>query len=303
MATPFASELLQRAEVISKNHEPLPDIKDLGLTTPVKMIFCCFDRRVIPEDFLGLKYEDRVLLVRTASGTPARNIMDIVAIDRLVGISELVIVKHTDCGALHLTEEAIREHMVKHNPDLAGKVNDVTVGATTDIVERTRQDVDIIKSSPFLRKELRDNVSGLLFDIKTGKAKICHELWSLRSSLQLYGANVSLTALWDYYLKISTLSLRDGGRHVAVRTHRDVVDVAYLLKAIATRWEVKEALRTKLKKAHANEDELLEHTIDLVESLVIMCDCGISSHGFSGSTEIEWKHGSLKEFLVLHFGD
>ncbi|KAK5636367.1 hypothetical protein RRF57_012079 [Xylaria bambusicola] len=267
---------------------------------------CCFDPRVIPEDFLGLTKEDRAILVRTASGTPARNIMDIVAIDRLVGISELIVVKHTafltatDCGATYLTDEGVREHMVKHNPDLAGKINDVSVGATTDIVERTRQDVDIIKSSPFLRKELRENVSGLLFNIKTGK--ICHELWGLRNCLELCGENINTTALWNYYLKTSILSLHDGGRHVAVRTHRDVVDVAYMLKAGATRWEAKEALRTKLKKAHANEDELLENTIDLVASLVVMCDCGISSHGFSGSTEIEWKHGSLGDFLAKHFG-
>lgn len=37
------------------------------------------------------------------------------------------------------------------------------------IVQKTRDDVDLVKSSPLVRKELRDTVSGLLYDIKTGK--------------------------------------------------------------------------------------------------------------------------------------
>lgn len=134
------------------------------------------------------------------------------------------------------------------------------------------------------------------------QAEICHELFGLRNS-QLHEPNTSLTTLWNYYSKTNALGLHDGGRHIAVRTHRDVIDVAYLLKAGATRGYLKEMLRSKLKTTHANEDELLENTIDLVASLVVMCNCGISSHGFSGSTEIHWKSGSLGEFLAKYFGD
>lgn len=36
-----------------------------------------------------------VLVVRNASGSPAGNIFDIVALDSLLGISEVIIVKHT----------------------------------------------------------------------------------------------------------------------------------------------------------------------------------------------------------------
>ncbi|KAI0970965.1 carbonic anhydrase [Xylaria arbuscula] len=170
MASPFVSEMLQRAKVSSQNHTPFPDLVELN-RSPIKgkMIFCCFDRRVKPEKFLGLTEQDRVFLVRTASGTPERNITDIVAIDTIAGLSEVVVIKHTDCGATHITDDTVRRHIVKHNPDLAGKVDDFTATAFTDIVQRTKQDVDIIKSSPLIRKELRDTVSGLLYDIKTGE--------------------------------------------------------------------------------------------------------------------------------------
>ncbi|KAI3330077.1 hypothetical protein F4824DRAFT_515956 [Ustulina deusta] len=135
------------------------------------------------------------------------------------------------------------------------------------------------------------------------QAAICHELWGVGYSPQLLGADINLATFWNYYFKTSALSLHDGGRHVAVRTHRDVIDVVYLLKAGATRGDIKQKLRSKLKTKHTNEDELLENTIDLAASLAVMCDCGISSHGFSGSTEIQWRHDSLREFLAQYFGD
>ncbi|KAI1127225.1 carbonic anhydrase [Nemania abortiva] len=179
-----SSEFVQRAEygrplnamnsclthnrVLSKDHKPYPYFSEVGLT-PKKMIFCCFDPRVIPEQFLGLKDEDDAILVRTASGTPARNIIDIAAIDRLAGLTELIVIKHTDCGATYITENDVRNHIIEHNPDLAGKLDNFTLQTTKDIVERTKLDVELIKSSPLIRKELRDTVSGLLYDIKTGK--------------------------------------------------------------------------------------------------------------------------------------
>ncbi|KAI0438082.1 carbonic anhydrase [Xylaria telfairii] len=167
MTSSFVSELIQRAEVLSKNHKPYAYFSEVGLT-PKKMIFCCFDPRVKPEEFLGLTNGDDALLVRNASGTPARNIIDIAAIDRLAGLTELIVIKHTDCGATYITESDVRNHIIKHNPELEGKLENFTLQTTTDIVERTKQDVELIKSSPLIRKELRDTVVGLLYDIKTG---------------------------------------------------------------------------------------------------------------------------------------
>ncbi|KAI1153538.1 carbonic anhydrase [Nemania diffusa] len=168
MAPTQVSELLKRAEILSKDHEPLPLLTEVGLK-PRSMIFCCFDWRVKPEEFLGLTDADGAVLVRTASGTPARNIPDIAVIDKLLGLTELIVIKHTDCGATYITDNDVRDHIIKHNPDLTGKLEDFTILATTDIVKRTQLDVEIIKSSPLIRKELRDSTSGLLYDIKTGK--------------------------------------------------------------------------------------------------------------------------------------
>ncbi|KAI0436832.1 carbonic anhydrase [Xylaria telfairii] len=170
MASLLAQELLKRNEAyIERGHEPIPLLSELGFT-PLKMIFSCTDWRVKPEKVLGLTDADGAVVVKTASGTPARNLNDIAALDYLTTLTELIVIKHTDCGALYMTEEQIRAHIRTHNADIDdGVLNNVVLGTTHDIVERTRQDVELIRNSPIIRKELRENVSGLLFDVTTGK--------------------------------------------------------------------------------------------------------------------------------------
>ncbi|KAI1120939.1 carbonic anhydrase [Nemania abortiva] len=170
MASSLAQELLKRNKAyIEKGHKPIPLFTEIGFT-PKKMVFCCFDPRVKPEELLGITDADGAVVVRTASGTPARNLNDIAAIDNLTTLTELIVIKHTDCGAQYMTEEQIRAHIRTHNPDIDGKLLDnFVVGTTHDIAERTRKDVQLIKNSPLIRKELRESASGLLFDITTGK--------------------------------------------------------------------------------------------------------------------------------------
>ncbi|KAI0457395.1 hypothetical protein F5B21DRAFT_501445 [Xylaria acuta] len=131
MASSLAQELLKRNEAyMEKGHKPIPLFTELGFT-PKKMIFSCFDPRVKPEQLLGLTDADEAVVVRTASGTPARNLNDIAAIDNLTTLTELIVIKHTDCGALYMTEEQIRAHIRTHNADIDNQVlNNVVVGTT-----------------------------------------------------------------------------------------------------------------------------------------------------------------------------
>ncbi|KAI0438078.1 hypothetical protein F4803DRAFT_570068 [Xylaria telfairii] len=130
------------------------------------------------------------------------------------------------------------------------------------------------------------------------QAEICHEFWGIGFCSPITG--IDFTAFWNYYFKAITCSL-DDGRCRVTRTHRDVLDMVNLLKEGATRLEIKQRLRFKLDANHINEDESLENSIDLAASLAVMCDCGASSHGLSGSTEIQWRHDSLRDFLAKTF--
>ncbi|ROW01385.1 hypothetical protein VPNG_07618 [Cytospora leucostoma] len=116
------------------------------------------------------------------------------------------------------------------------------------------------------------------------------------------GLDFNLASFWKYYIRECEYAIHDGGRHIALRTQQDVVEVAAQLEAGLTRTEIKEDLRRKLTSPHDNEDELLEDSINLVSNLLLMMGCGIFSHGFSGRTEIMWTQGSLRQHLVDYFG-
>lgn len=146
---------------------------------------------------------------------------------------------------------------------------------------------------------LLDTPLGSLAEIE-----ISNEFWGNHRCQRLRDADLNLSAFWAYYSKECAHALHDGGRHVAVRSHRDIIEVTRQLKADMSRDGIRQSLQSKLTTPHANEDELLDNSINLAASLLLMCDCGSSSsHGFSGRTEILWKSGSLRKLLVDFFGE
>jgi hypothetical protein len=107
---------------------------------------------------------------------------------------------------------------------------------------------------------------------------------------------------WAYYLQECTNALHDGGRHVAARTHSDIVSCAGKLRRGMAREDVKRALRTELLRAsHANDDEMLDNSVDLTASLLLMANFGRYAYGFSGRNRVCWAKGSLGGFLQDYF--
>ncbi|ROW00376.1 hypothetical protein VMCG_07260 [Cytospora schulzeri] len=127
--------------------------------------------------------------------------------------------------------------------------------------------------------------------------------WGKTPKQRFNGPDTNLDSFWNYYIRECTYALHDSGRHIALRTHQDVVEVAAQLDAGLTREGIKDKVRMMLTASHDNEDELLENSIDLVSGVLLMMDCGTSSYGFSGRTEMIWRQGSLREHLADYFGD
>ena len=145
--------------------------------------------------------------------------------------------------------------------------------------------------------------SSLVYADPQARQEITYMFWGKGSEQRTNGPSINLTSFWRYYTRECTYALHDGGRHIALRTHHDVVDVATQLDADLTRTEIKDKLRTKLTSPHNNEEELLENSINLVSGLLLMMDCGTSSYGFSGRTELVWTQGSLRQHLSEYFGE
>ncbi|KAF2251726.1 hypothetical protein BU26DRAFT_242284 [Trematosphaeria pertusa] len=110
-----------------------------------------------------------------------------------------------------------------------------------------------------------------------------------------------LEQFWEFYTKECEHALHDGGRHVFVRTHQDILDIVALLKKQRSRDEIRDFLRWKLTNVYPNEDELLDCSIDLAAGLLLMIDFGHLHYGFSGRLRLNWTKGPLKDCLERHF--
>lgn len=108
---------------------------------------------------------------------------------------------------------------------------------------------------------------------------------------------------WQYFHQKCVHALRDRGRHIALRILRDIVEVTRQVKDDTARSAIKDSLRRKLTTTHANEDELLNNSVDLATSLLLMIDCGNLVLGFSGRTEFPWVDGCLREHLEDYFSE
>lgn len=118
---------------------------------------------------------------------------------------------------------------------------------------------------------------------------------------QTNSSDSNLTPYWKFYSEECRHALNDGGRHIAIRTHSDVVRIAAQLQAGQSRSDIKDSIRARLTSPHDNEDEILDNSVDLVSGLLLMTHCGTSPYGFSGRSELRWAQGSLRDHVARYF--
>ncbi|ERT01698.1 carbonic anhydrase [Sporothrix schenckii 1099-18] len=166
---PHIADFLDRNKAVE--HKPLPFIEDLkaaGSPGPRTIIVSCLDPRCIPEAFFNL-HAGEALVHRNAGGNVRTALRDIVTLDSLFGLDEICIVHHTDCGTTHTTDDQVRAH-VKKTADPASwpEVDKLDIWAVTDIEESVKGDLEWVRTTPFIRDELKKGTQGFVFDIKTG---------------------------------------------------------------------------------------------------------------------------------------
>ncbi|KAH6889962.1 hypothetical protein B0T10DRAFT_43906 [Thelonectria olida] len=150
--------------------------------------------------------------------------------------------------------------------------------------------------------ELDSSVVSTSLSLNT-KATISNAFWGCRSSVnrQLNATSIDLEPYWRYYTNQCDRALHDGGQHIATRTHRDVVDTVSKLKAGVLRTDLKSDLKSNLTSSHANEDELLENSVNLAATLLLMTSFGSYSYGYSGRSLLQWTDGTLRDFVHGYF--
>lgn len=154
--------------------------------------------------------------------------------------------------------------------------------------------------------QLSSSLHSSLLDVHPqAQSEVTYLLWADGSKHleQVRSPDGDPTLYWKFYVEECAHALHDGGRHIAIRTHADVVEIAAQLQAGLTRAEIKDLVRTKLTSPRSNEEEILENSVNLVSSLLLMVNCGTFSFGFSGRTELRWVQGSLRQHVAHFFAE
>lgn len=113
-----------------------------------------------------------------------------------------------------------------------------------------------------------------------------------------------LDTYFAYHKKQCSHALHDGGRHISARTHREILEIAEDIVQGLSKESIRRRLSLKLADPKpANENELIDSSIDLTARLMSMMDIGALQYGFSGRKALVWNQGSLKDFVNGHFDE
>jgi carbonic anhydrase len=155
-------ELLENAAAFQAQftHGDLPLGTRRGL-----VLVTCMDARIDPFALLGLEAGDAHIL-RNAGGVATDDVIRSLAISQhLQGTDEVILIHHTDCGMLTLTEDGFRAEIRED----CGVTPTWAVEAFTDLEADVRQSIARIKASPFVPR--KDKVSGYLYDVHDGSLR------------------------------------------------------------------------------------------------------------------------------------
>lgn len=120
-------------------------------------VLTCMDARLHPERFLGLDVGD-AHVIRNAGGRASDDALRSLAVStHALGVTEIVVIHHTDCGMEGLDEQSLRQRTG----------SDIDFLGFDDLSESVGEDVRAIEGSPLLPDNV--GVSGFVYDVRTGR--------------------------------------------------------------------------------------------------------------------------------------
>jgi hypothetical protein len=170
-------------------------------------------------------------------------------------------------------------------------------------------------SQPHSQNEVMSNLLGLNqapYDEKTFtipiRDQIALQLWGYNSQENPHIArSPDLSSYWRFFLEkcVQTI-LHDNGKHISIRSHSHILEIVETLKAKHPRQNIRDSIRIHVKKTASNkQDILLDSSIDLAASLLLMINFGSQPHVFSAQTHLVWdeKSPSLEDFVATYLSE
>ena len=126
-------------------------------------VVACMDARLAISELLGLG-NGEAHVIRNAGGVVTDDVIRSLAISqRLLGTTEIILIHHTACGMLTVTEDSFKQSVQIDT----GLRPPWAVEAFTDVEEDVRQSRARILASPYI--PYKDDIRGFIFDVATGK--------------------------------------------------------------------------------------------------------------------------------------
>jgi carbonic anhydrase len=125
-------------------------------------VVACMDSRMPIFAILGLK-SGEAHVIRNAGGVVTDDVIrSLVLSQRFMGTREIVLVHHTDCGLMRISEDAMRADLERDT----GLRPRFTFEAFQDPYADVRQSVRRLRMSPFLAH--RDRIRGFVYEVESG---------------------------------------------------------------------------------------------------------------------------------------
>jgi carbonic anhydrase len=155
-------ELLKRNDAYAASF----DKGDLPPTPAKKLaVVACMDARLIPTRVLGLTEGDAHVMRNAGGVVTDGEIRSLAISQRLLHTEEIILIHHTDCGMLTLTDDDFKRQL----EDETGIKPEWAAEAFDDLDEDVRQSIARIKASPFIPR--KDSIRGFVYEVETGRLR------------------------------------------------------------------------------------------------------------------------------------
>jgi len=126
-------------------------------------VVTCMDARLDPYEILGLEHGD-AHVIRNAGGIVTDDVIRSLAISqRLLGTREVVLIQHTGCGLLTISDEDFARGLREET----GTEPDWSAGAFLDLDENVRASVARLEADPFTIGSVR----GYVYELEAGRLR------------------------------------------------------------------------------------------------------------------------------------
>ena len=150
------------AETFGLGHLQTPPVRKLVILT-------CMDSRMDLEQLLGLQVGD-AHMIRNGGGLATDDaIRSLILSTHLLGTRSIVIIQHTECGLLSITDEQMRFRLTTETGKDASHLQ---FYAFTDLDRTTAEQIKRVREHPFLPKNIQ--VRGFVYDVKKGSLREVH---------------------------------------------------------------------------------------------------------------------------------